>query len=136
MLEPPIANLGVKGIRKAQRETRKWPQLLDAEALRRTCFTTASMIDHRGGTGSGIFRYMYARFLDEAAAITSEPRFAGPATELGAIGDMWEQVAKGFANAADADEPALMLDSVTEPLAEIADREQQIWADLRSLAGS
>jgi hypothetical protein len=82
MLEPPIANLGVKGIHKAQRETRKWPQLLDAEALRRTCFTTALMIDHRGGTCGGIFRYLYARFLDEAAAIhgRAAPRRAGDGT--------------------------------------------------------
>lgn len=136
MLEPPIANLGVKGIRKAQHETRKWPQLLDEEALRRTCFTTALMIDHRGGTGGGIFRYLYARFLDEAAAITAEPRLAAPAAELASIGDLWEQVAKGFAHAADADDPAPLLDSVTEPLAEIAVREQRVWEDLRGLVRS
>jgi Domain of unknown function (DUF4872)/Butirosin biosynthesis protein H, N-terminal len=136
MLEPPIANLGVKGIRKAQHETRQWPHVLDAETLRRTCFTTALMIDHRGGTGGGIFRYMYARFLHEAAAITAEPRLAVPATELASIGDLWEQVAEGFAIAAEADAPALLLDSVTEPLAEIADREQRVWTDLRSLASS
>ena len=136
MLTPPTTNPGVKGIRKAQRETRKWPQVLDADKLRRTCFTVALMIDHRGGTGGGIFRYMYARFLHEAAAITDEPRLAGPAAELTSIGDLWEQVAKGFANAAEADEPALLLGSVTEPLAEIADREQRVWEDLRSLTGS
>jgi hypothetical protein len=49
---------------------------------------------------------------------------------------MGEQVAKGFANAAEADDPAVLLHSVTEPLAEIADSEQGVWADLRSLAGS
>lgn len=136
MLEPPIANLGVKGIRKAQRETRKWPHVLDPETLRRTCFTVALMIDHRGGTGGGIFRYMYARFLNEAAVITAEPRLAGPAAELAAIGDLWEQVAQGFAHAAETDEPAMALDSVTEPLADIADREQEVWEDLRSLTGS
>ena len=36
-----------------------------------------------------IFRYMYARFLGEAASITGEPRFAGKGTELTAIGDRW-----------------------------------------------
>ena len=49
---------------------------------------------------------------------------------------MWGQVAKGFAHAAEADEPAPLLDSVTEPLAEIADREQRVWEDLRGLTRS
>ena len=53
MLTPPIANFGVKGIRKAIRETAKWPQVLDTDALRRTCFNVAMFIDRRGGTGGG-----------------------------------------------------------------------------------
>jgi hypothetical protein len=132
MLSPPIANLGVKGIRKAMRETLRWPQLLDADALRRTCFSVAMSIDHRGGTGGGIFRYMYARFLTEAAAIIGEPRLVGLAAELTAIGDKWEQVAAGFATAAQADKPADVLESATAPMAEIADREHDLWERLHA----
>ncbi len=73
MLEPPIANFGVKGIRKAIRETVKWPEVLGPDALRRTCFNVAMFIDHRGGTGGGIFRYMYGRFLSGCPGRCSAP---------------------------------------------------------------
>ena len=133
MLTPPIANLGVKGIRKAIRETMKWPQTLDPDALRRTCFNVAIFIDHRGGTGGGIFRSMYARFLGEAASITGEPRLAELGTELAAIGDRWDQVAAAFAAAADAPHPADLLDTATKPMHEIADLEQAFWEHLQTV---
>jgi hypothetical protein len=130
MLEPPIANLGVNGIRKAITETRKWPKLLDGEALRRTCFNVALFIDHRGGTGGGIFRYMYARFLEEASTIADEPQLADLAPKLTGIGDRWEHVARAFSQAAEADNPAALLEDVTAPMTEIADLEQEFWETL------
>ncbi|MBM3696310.1 MAG: DUF4872 domain-containing protein [Actinobacteria bacterium] len=130
MLEPPIANLGVKGIRKARAETLKWPKLLDPPALRRTCANVAMFIDARGGTGGGIFRYMYARFLLEAASIVPELRLAGLAPDLVAVGDLWEEVAVGFTRAAAAEDPADLLDEATARLPEIADREEAFWGKL------
>lgn len=130
MLAPPIANLGVKGIRKAIRETVKWPDVLDADALRRTCFNVALFIDRRGGTGGGIFRYMYARFLGEAAPITGETRLGEMGTELTVIGDRWEEVAAAFAAAAQADDPADLLEAATKPMHDIADHEQDFWERL------
>jgi hypothetical protein len=130
MLAPPIANLGVKGIRKAIRETVKWPEVLDADALRRTCFNVSLFIDRRGGTGGGIFRYMYARFLGEAASIIGETRLRELGTELTMIGDRWEEVAAAFAAAAQADDPADLLEAATKPMHGIADHEQDFWERL------
>jgi hypothetical protein len=80
-----------------------------------------------------IFRYMYARFLGEAASITGEPRFAGRGTELTAIGDRSEGVAAAFAEAAKAENPADLLETATEPMHGIADREQDFWERLDAM---
>jgi hypothetical protein len=133
MLEPPIANLGVKGIRKAITETRKWPKTLDPDGLRRTCANVAIFIDHRGGTGGGIFRYMYARFLGEAATLTGDPRLGDLAPDLRSIGDQWETVAERFTAASEAGDPAGHLDHATEPMNEIADREHDLWTRLLAI---
>ncbi|TCC08447.1 BtrH N-terminal domain-containing protein [Kribbella soli] len=133
MLKPPITNLGVRGIRKAIRETLRWPDALDTDALRRTCFNTAMFIDARGGTGGGIFRYMYARFLGEAAIITGEARLDELGNELNAIGDLWEDVAATFSAAAELEDPADLLEPATTPMHEIADREEFLWQSLKTL---
>jgi uncharacterized protein DUF4872/butirosin biosynthesis protein H-like len=133
MLNPPIANIGVKGIRKAVHETLRWPDVLGTDALRRTCFNTALMIDARGGTGGGIFRYLYARFLGEAASITGDSRLDELGSELSTIGDRWEDVTATFAAAADLDNPAELLQQATTPMREIADREELFWRRLQTL---
>jgi hypothetical protein len=56
---------------------------------------------------------MYGRFLAEAAAATGERRLAGMGTELTATGDLWEQVAAAFAAAAQAGNPADLLETAT-----------------------
>ena len=106
MLEPPISNLGVKGIRKAAERVRKWPEILDAASLRRTCFNTYIFIDASGGTGGGIFRYMYGHYLKEASAILNKPGLVNIGERFMDIGDRWQEVAQIFRRGFDLDNPA------------------------------
>jgi hypothetical protein len=130
MVDPPISNLGVRGIRKARQRTRQWPREMDAEALRWACFNAFIYIDASGGTGGGIFRYMYARFLDEAAEITNNPRLRHISQEFCHIGDMWQEVAHRFQQAAESDDPASQLEHITAPMPAIAGREETAWRQL------
>ena len=133
MLEPPITNLGVKGIRKAARRTLKWPESMDKEQLRFACFNIFIFIDTTGGTGGGIFRYMYSRFLREAAEITGNDRLIAVAAEFQHIGDEWQIVAGMFKRAIEADDPAAALPEISAPLLELADLEEAAWLRLREL---
>ena len=133
MLEPPISNVGVKGIRKAAKRALKWPDQMDEDELRFTLFNTFIFIDATGGTGGGIFRYMFSRFLREAAEITGDARLNESADAFQHIGDRWQEVAAIFKGGWEAEDPAAMLPETTAPMMEIADLEEAAWARLREL---
>ncbi len=134
MLEGPITNIGVKGIRKAAKMALNWPGKMTPEELSWACFNNYIFIDAEGGTGGGIFRYMYGRFLAEAAEITGQPRLAEIGRELHAVGDTWQAVAQIFKHGAEIDDPASILPETTDPLMEIAEVEESLWIELRDLA--
>jgi hypothetical protein len=133
MLAPPISNVGVRGIRKAAQAAPLWPGQMSEEELRTTLFNSFLFIDAAGGTGGGIFRYMFSRFLREAAEITADARLEQSADVFRQIGDCWQEVAALFREAWQAPDPAAALPQVTAPMLAIADLEEAAWADLRGL---
>jgi hypothetical protein len=130
MLEPPIANLGVQGIRKASRRIHEWPGVLSEEELKNACINSAILIDERGGTGGGLFRFMYGRFLEEAAGITGLAGLREVGRLMREIGERWQQVAEHFSRAYAAPHPEAELDQVCAILPEIANREEAAWRRL------
>lgn len=133
MLEPPISNVGVKGIRKAAQCALKWPEQMDEDDLRFTLFNSFIFIDATGGTGGGLFRYMFGRFLREAAEITGDSRLDESADEFRHIGDKWQEVAAIFKGGWEAAKSATVLPKTTTPLMDIADLEEAAWGRLREL---
>jgi len=62
-LNPPIQNLGYKGIAKTAKEIKKWFKRSDNIKHE---FTTTAMLMEKAGTGGALFRNLYRDFLEEA----------------------------------------------------------------------
>jgi len=131
MLEPPISNIGVKGIRKAAERALKWPSQMDEDELRFTLFNMFIFIDATGGSGGGIFRYMFSRFLREAAEIMGDVRLNESADEFQHIGDRWQEVAVIFKRGCEAKDPVAVLAETTAPMMQLAHLEEAAWTRLR-----
>ena len=133
VLEPPISNVGVKGIRKAAKMVPKWPDSLDADELRWALFNAHLFINAEGGTGGGIFRYMFSRFLREAAEIVGDARLNESADQFKRIGDKWEELGEWFLQTSEAPDLASLLGECVAPLNELADLEDVAWRRLRGI---
>ena len=133
MLEPPIRNIGVAGIRKAAQMVPKWPEKLSAGELQFALFNAYIFISSVGGTGGGSFRYMFSRFLREAAEITGQNRLAQSAGEFRRIGDEWEKMGEWFRATSEALEPAAFMGECAAPLTHLADLEEAAWLKLREI---
>jgi hypothetical protein len=131
MLDGPISNLGVRGIRKAAQRVTQWSKTMDAKELRWSCFNGFIFIDAEGGSGGGLFRYMYSRFLEEAAKITRIPTMAEIGKNLEVAGGKWQEVAALFKEASEMKDPTPLLEQTTTPLLEIADLEETVWRTLK-----
>jgi hypothetical protein len=127
MLNPPIKNIGIKGIRHAAAMIPKWIQR--SGNPERCLKVTAELWEH-GGTGGGIFRKMYSDFLSEAGEILNDEEIARVGEEYASIGAEWTSIAKIIDKAGDTlDEN--MLAEAGERVAKQADREEGV---LRRLA--
>jgi hypothetical protein len=130
MLNPPIRNIGVKGIRKAAQMVPRWRDTMDAGELGMALFNAYIFISAVGGTGGGCFRYMFSRFLREAARIAEEPSLEESAADFWHIGDQWEELGDWFLKASEATDPASLLGECAAPLKALADLEEAAWTRL------
>jgi hypothetical protein len=134
MLEPPIRNIGIQGIRKAAQMVPQWSKVLAPDDLRMSLFNACIFICPDGGTGGGLFRYMFGRFLCESAGITGDPRLEASAEEFRQIGDRWEELGEWFRRTSEVSDPAPHLGECAGPLNALADMEETAWRRLQEIA--
>ena len=120
MLHPPIRNIGIRGIMTTKERLLAWPEKMDDKSLASACENVAMYIRADAGTGGGLFRWMYARFLDEAAVILRENNLHIASLDMQAAGDQWELIAD-------------IINSVKRPL-DLINRQEELSAAFDEVA--
>lgn len=92
MLSPPLPWFGNKAIGLLAKKISQYPQKLPP---RKAALYLGNIIrmQEEIGTGGAGFRYLYAAFLQEAAAVLGRDEFLKYSQELTAIGDAWRNFA-------------------------------------------
>ncbi|GIH13913.1 BtrH N-terminal domain-containing protein [Rugosimonospora africana] len=125
-LNPPIANLGHRGIGKAARQVTRW---LDRSADPSRDLCQAAMLMERGGTGGGLFRAMYRDFLAECASIVDDDSLHRGHQAYAQIAPLWTEVSAQIGAAGETGDPD-HLTRASEILAELADLERHAMETL------
>jgi hypothetical protein len=134
-MNPPIKNIGIKGIRHTAKELLKWPSIFSDYELRMNLFNLYIFIEV-GGTGGGCFRYMYSRFLEEAAQLTTNLRLLGPAAKFRESGKLFSSAAQLFQDAEKATDLKDRIWMATNIFTEISEIESDAFIDLSDAISS
>lgn len=131
MLHTPVFFLGVSGIKYTSSQIRKWRDKLGPRKAGLYLGQIVRMQEEIG-TGGGGFRFIYAAFLEQAAAILKKDELLPVSEDITRAGDLWRQSAvqmgriyKGRINNEQQD-----FNVCADLLLEIADIEKQAFKKL------
>lgn len=131
MLEPPIKNLGTKGIRHFASEIEKWPKEYSPAKLPfRQLYEVTYIMLEEDGTGGGLFRYLYSKFLKEAAEHLGIKEIATLGEQYHQVGEEWTKVARLIR---EIPSKPTNVNEIKKALTEIANEEEKTLSTLRSL---
>ena len=129
-LNPPIKNIGIKGIRHSAEEIKKWPKIFADKELRMSLFNLYIFIEI-GGTGSGCFRYMYSRFLKESAVITENEALKYASEMFNESGKKLSEIGLMFKDAETMSNLGSKIEVASKKFNEIADIEEKACLHIR-----
>lgn len=92
-LNPPIKNIGYKGILKTSSEIVTW---FNSSADIKKDFQTSASLMERGGTGGALFRNIYCNFLRESSELLESKILEEASIEYNSIANLWTKVADLF----------------------------------------
>ena len=118
-LNPPIKNIGCKGIYKASSEIKKW--FANSKNIKRDFQTSASLME-RGGTGGSLFRNFYRDFLVEAGDLLESKSLIEVSQDYKSIALLWKNVADTFMEVGET-QNIKYINQASEILMELSEKE-------------
>jgi hypothetical protein len=93
MLNPPISNMGARGIMRWKKELRRYPKILpDNQTIAQALIEHFVYIEV-GGSGGSLFRRMYSNFLKEASQLMKDSELQKASLLYDEICDDWSKLA-------------------------------------------
>ncbi|NUW42546.1 BtrH N-terminal domain-containing protein [Nonomuraea rhodomycinica] len=128
-LDPPIANLGHRGIDKAGKLVRTW---LQRAGDPRRDLPQAALLMERAGTGGALFRNLYRDFLAECAELLDSGHLRTGHRLYAEAATLWTEVAALIAKAGESGDPRC-LEQASAVLSELARVEREAMRALSRL---
>lgn len=127
----PVPIVGVRGIRTVAKMIRKWPVKKGTKVANHYLAQIVRMQEEIG-TGGGGFRYIFAAFLQESAAVLNNPKLRELSAEMTVIGDRWRDFAveasRVYKNRSSKTD---VYNTLSDELLRIADLEEEFFKKLR-----
>ena len=128
-LNPPIKNIGFKGIEKTSIEIKKW--FKRSKDIEYDLILTATLME-RGGTGGSIFRNIYRDFLKECLIIFDNKTIQNAYNLFAEIAPLWMEVAK-LINKAGETQEIIFLNQASDILSELSKKEYEAMDQLSEI---
>lgn len=125
-LNPPIKNIGYKGILKTSSEIKKW--FNNSKDIKGD-FQTTAMLMEKAGTGGSLFRNLYRDFLKESYEILNLTEIKKAYQEYLEIADLWKNVSDLF-NQAGETKNIEYINQASEVLIDLSERERMTMEKL------
>ncbi|OJJ14054.1 lantibiotic ABC transporter [marine bacterium AO1-C] len=119
-LNPPIQNMGYKGILKTAAEIKKWFKRSSNITHE---FTTTAMIMEKAGTGGALFRNIYRDFLGEAYDLLQIDEIKAAQQSFQSIAQHWTAIAH-LLEQAGSNEDETCIQEAAELLTQVSEKEQ------------
>lgn len=132
MMQGFLPMIGIRGIRYMADRIVKLEKRADRDRYIPLFLTHIVRMQEEIGSGGAGFRFLYASFLQESAALLGNDLLAQASRELTDAGDEWRRFALRATKMVRGREP-LDLRALREVLNGCADREAQVWRRLHAL---
>lgn len=130
-LNPPISNIGYKGVLKASEEIKKW--FKNSENIKND-FETTAMLMEGGGTGGALFRNIYRDFLKESYDLLKIKKIDEAYEMFCEIATLWTSVSSLFEKTAEIKD-IKYINQASEILVDLSQKEKMAMKLLLELEG-
>jgi len=125
-LNPPIKNIGYKGILKTSIEIKKWFE--NSNDIKGD-FQTTAMLMEKAGTGGSLFRNIYRDFLKESYELLNSEEIQKAYQDYSEIADLWKKVSELFHQAGETAD-IKYINQASEILIDLSKRERSAMEKL------